>query len=105
MSRRVKRLSGREAGHNIGDPGTWRPKEEVEAWKARDPIARHRKRILDEEVANSEQLDTIDAEEQARMDAAIAAAEAAPKPDVSEALNGLYVDEQLGRMALQGVRS
>lgn len=92
-------------GHNIGDPGTWRPKEEIEAWKARDPIAMHRRRIIDEEVASAEQLDAIDTEEQMRMDAAIVAAEAAPKPDVSEALNGLYVDEQLGRMAIQGVRS
>jgi pyruvate dehydrogenase E1 component alpha subunit len=91
-------------GHNIGDPGTWRPKEEVEAWKARDPIARHRARILQAQIATDVELDAIEREEQARIDAAIVAAEAAPKPDVQEALRGLYVNEELGRMALQGVR-
>lgn len=91
-------------GHNIGDPGTWRPKEEVEEWKSRDPIARHRQYLLTENVATEAALDAIEREEQARMDAAIVAAEAAPKPDISEALEGLYVDEQLGKMALQGVR-
>lgn len=94
----------RHYGHNIGDPGTWRPKEEVEEWKARDPLARHRARILEHGAATEAALDAIEAEEQARMDAAVAAAEAAPKPEQREALEGLYVDETLGRMALQGVR-
>ncbi len=94
----------RHYGHNIGDPGTARPKDEVEAWKARDPLERHRARILESGAATEAELDTIDAEEQARMDAAVAAAEAAPKPELHEALEGLYVDEQLGKQALQGVR-
>jgi TPP-dependent pyruvate/acetoin dehydrogenase alpha subunit len=94
----------RHYGHNIGDPGTWRPKDEVEAWKSKDPLARHRERILDEGVTTEAALNAIEAEEQARIDEAIAAAEAAPKPEQHEALEGLYVDEQLGKMALQGVR-
>ena len=28
----------RHHGHNGSDPGTYRPPEEVEAWKARDPL-------------------------------------------------------------------
>jgi pyruvate dehydrogenase E1 component alpha subunit len=92
-------------GHNIGDPGTWRPKEEVERWKARDPIARHRVRIVEHEVATNAELDTIEAEEQARMEAAIAAAEAAPTPDPADALNDLYSETELGRLAIQGVRA
>lgn len=91
-------------GHNIGDPGTWRPKDEVEAWKARDPIAYHRSRILEEGVATDADLDGIEAEEQARMDQAVVDAEAAPTPPPQEALEHLYVDETLGKMALVGVR-
>ena len=92
-------------GHNIGDPGTWRPKEEIDAWRAKDPIARLKIKILEDGIAGEADLDAIEAEEQARMDAAVIAAEAAPKPELHEALEGLYVDEQLGQMAIRGVRS
>lgn len=92
-------------GHNIGDPGTWRPKEEVEAWRARDPIARHRQRILDAGVATVDELDAIEGEEQARMDAAITAAEAAPTPSPQQALEDLYVEPTLGAQALKSIRS
>jgi len=92
-------------GHNIGDPGTWRPKEEIDAWRAKDPIARLKIKILEDGIAGEADLDEIEAEEQARMDAAVIAAEAAPKPELHEALEGLYVDEQLGQMAIRGVRS
>lgn len=91
-------------GHNIGDPGTWRPKDEVEGWKARDPIARHQQRILEAQIASQADLDAIEAEEQAHMDAAVVAAEAAPKPHPHQALEDLYVDKALGAQALQGVR-
>ena len=50
-------------GHNIGDPGTWRPKEEVEAWKAKDPIPRHKKLNLERGVASEADLDAIEAED------------------------------------------
>jgi len=40
-------------GHNIGDPGLGRPKEEVEQWKKRDPIPKFRKYILDNAIAGS----------------------------------------------------
>jgi len=95
----------RHYGHNIGDPGTARPKDEVDDWKARDPLQSHRTRILESGLATETELSAIEAEERAKLDAAIAAAEAAPKPDLHEALEGLYVDEALGRMAIQGVRS
>lgn len=94
----------RHYGHNIGDPGTWRPTDEVEAWKAKDPLERHRQRLLETGVVTDAELDAIEAEEEAAVDRAIAEAEAAPTPGIHEALEGLYVDEVLGKMALQGVR-
>jgi acetoin:2,6-dichlorophenolindophenol oxidoreductase subunit alpha len=91
-------------GHNIGDPGTWRPKEEIEGWKAKDPIARFRQHILANGV-NEAELNVIDDEEDARLKAAIVAAEAAPKPELHEALEDLYSDPVLGRRAIQGMRA
>ncbi len=91
-------------GHNIGDPGTARPPEEVEAWKAKDPVARFRRVILTAEVAGEVELDAIDGEETARVQAAAVAAEAAPKPELSAALEDVYVDPVLGQRAIEGVR-
>ncbi len=92
-------------GHNIGDPGTWRPEEEVEAWKAKDPIPRFRKVILEHEAATEADLEAIEAEEGERLEAAIQAAEKAPPPELATALEDVYVDPELGAQAIQGVRS
>jgi pyruvate dehydrogenase E1 component alpha subunit len=92
-------------GHNIGDPGLGRPKEEVEAWKARDPIVLFKQKIAEHQVVSGEELEAIDNSERDRLQAAIAAAEAAPKPELSYALEDVYVDEKLGKIAIQGVRS
>lgn len=91
-------------GHNIGDPGTARPPEEVETWRAKDPVARFRRHILDEEAAGEEEVSRIEAEEAQRLAAAVTAAEAAPKPPLHAALEDLYVDPVLGQRAIQGVR-
>ena len=91
-------------GHNIGDPGTWRPQEEVDAWKARDPIAQFTQRILDENVATQPELDAIEYEEDAALQAAIEKAEAEPTPDPKMALEDLYTDTELGAKAIRGVR-
>jgi pyruvate dehydrogenase E1 component alpha subunit len=37
----------RYRGHYEGDPQVYRPQEEIEAWKARDPISVFRRRLLD----------------------------------------------------------
>jgi pyruvate dehydrogenase E1 component alpha subunit len=92
-------------GHNIGDPGTARPSKEVEAWRAKDPVARFRRHILEEEAAGEEELSRIEVDEAQRMRAAVAAAEAAPKPPLQAALEDLYVDPVLGPRAIQGVRA
>jgi pyruvate dehydrogenase E1 component alpha subunit len=91
-------------GHNIGDPGTARPADEVEAWRAKDPVTRFRRHILDEEIAGEAEVSQIEGEELQRMHAAVAAAEAAPKPELAAALEDLYVDPVLGPRAIRGVR-
>lgn len=91
-------------GHNIGDPGTARPKEEVEMWKARDPIARFRRVIIEHQAATGAELDALDAEELARVKQAAEVAEKEPKPRPEAALEDLYSDPVLGAQAIQGVR-
>jgi pyruvate dehydrogenase E1 component alpha subunit len=75
----VEALTYRHGGHSRADPGTYRPDDEVAAWKARDPIPSYRTRL---EAAGVERdvLDAIDEEIRAQVAAAEAEARAAPEP-------------------------
>jgi TPP-dependent pyruvate/acetoin dehydrogenase alpha subunit len=70
----------RHYGHSKGDPATYRPRDEVERWMARDPLTIARERLLAEGVA-ADRLDALDAATQARIDTATQRALAASYPD------------------------
>jgi TPP-dependent pyruvate/acetoin dehydrogenase alpha subunit len=70
----------RHYGHSKSDPAKYRPPDEVERWKARDPLTIARERLLVAGVAE----DAIAAVEEAtrrELDVAVEAALAAPYPD------------------------
>jgi acetoin:2,6-dichlorophenolindophenol oxidoreductase subunit alpha len=46
----LEAMTYRHKGHSRTDPGTYRPKEEVEAWLARDPIPALEKRLVERGV-------------------------------------------------------
>jgi pyruvate dehydrogenase E1 component alpha subunit len=76
----VEAITYRHGGHSRADPGKYRPDDEVEAWKARDPVTTYRARL---EAAGVPAVD-LDAVEKA-VDATVAAAEQeardGPEPD------------------------
>lgn len=76
----VECLTYRRGGHKRDDPATYRPIEEVDAWLADDPIERFRTTLLNGIMTHT-QLKTIEEDVDAELDAAVAAAEAAPVPD------------------------
>ncbi|NOX29994.1 MAG: thiamine pyrophosphate-dependent dehydrogenase E1 component subunit alpha [Actinobacteria bacterium] len=76
----VECLTYRRGGHKRDDPATYRPTEEVDAWLADDPIERFRTTLLNGIMTHA-QLKTIEEDVDAELDAAVAAAEAAPVPD------------------------
>ena len=70
----------RHYGHSKSDPATYRPKEEVDNWLARDPVALARNRLLESEL-DEPQLVAVEDETHERIERAIEAALAAPFPD------------------------
>lgn len=76
----INALTYRIAGHFISDQIETRPADEVAAWRARDPIALIRRRLLSEGVAEVAELDRIAAAARAEAEAAMAAAKADPDP-------------------------
>src|SRR5438874_4323573 len=78
-------------GHFEGDTILYRTKEELDAYRQRDPIGALRHYILDHAIAGEQELDAINQRVQARLEQAWDRAEAAPWPAPEEALDDVYV--------------
>ncbi len=87
----IEALTYRHGGHSRADPGDYRPKEEVEAWLARDPVPMYRQRLLDQGVAAAD-LDAIETQAQEAVDAATQAARNGPVPDIDSAFTDVWAD-------------
>ncbi len=74
----------RIVGHHEGDPGTgYRTKEDVEAWKQRDPITTLRERAVSKKVADKAAFDRIDSEVEAWLSDAVEFARNSPEPEAA----------------------
>jgi len=76
--------------HSMADPELYRPKEEVDEWKARDPIAAFQARLLEWGLASAADPGAIETTVAAEIDAAVAFAEAAPWEPVEDLLKDVY---------------
>ena len=83
----------RYRGHSMSDPQKYRTKEEVEAYKMRDPIEQVKKTILDNGIATQEDLDAIDAKIKERVQESVDFAENSPFPTAEEAYKDVYVED------------
>jgi pyruvate dehydrogenase E1 component alpha subunit len=73
-------------GHYIGDPANYRPKDEVAGWKARDPIPRFERRMLNSGIMTQEEIDAAHAAVRAEVEAAVEFARQSPLPRPEAAL-------------------
>ena len=74
----------RFAGHSRFEPAGYRPKEEVEAWKQRDPIPMFRHWLLQSLQVSEAELQEIDSVVAKEIEAAVAFAEQSPDPEPSD---------------------
>ncbi len=87
----VECLTYRHSGHSRADPAKYRPKEEVEEWMKRDPLALYRNRLLGMGIAEGA-LAKIEADAMAKLDQATEAAKASPTPAVESAMTDVWAD-------------
>jgi pyruvate dehydrogenase E1 component alpha subunit len=85
-------------GHYEGDPMVYRSKEEVEAWRQRDPIPNFRQRLVAGRIATEGELQAVDAHVRAQIDEAVQFAARSPKPEPASALEGVYGDTHGGKV-------
>ncbi|HEY2259064.1 MAG TPA: thiamine pyrophosphate-dependent dehydrogenase E1 component subunit alpha [Solirubrobacteraceae bacterium] len=82
----IEALTMRMHGHAAHDDMKYVPKEQVEEWRARDPIERQEKRLRSLGV----DVDALRAEVGADIDAAATEALAGPMPAADEVLEGVF---------------
>jgi pyruvate dehydrogenase E1 component subunit alpha len=87
----VEAVTYRFRGHSMADPEQYRSREEVQAWRERDPIPAFAARMAAEGILDEQQREQIDAEAIARVDAAVEFAEASPFPDPQALYEDIYV--------------
>lgn len=83
----------RYRGHSMSDPAKYRTKEELEDYKAKDPIERVREVILEEKYADQSWIEEIEAKVKALVDEAVKFAEESPWPDPAELYRDVYVQQ------------
>ena len=77
--------------HFEGEPDTYRPPEEVAAWRAREPIAPYRKMLIDQKIFKRQDMDLIDQAVIDELDQAVEFARNSPLPQPEDALQDLWV--------------
>lgn len=71
-------------GHWEGDPEYYRPKEEIEEWKKKEPLKRYTEELLELDIITAEDVERYDAEITAEIEEAVKYAESLPYPSLEE---------------------
>ncbi len=79
-------------GHFEGDPTVYRPVEELEQWKKKDPIPRVEKYILENNVMTQAELDQLNTDIDVLVEEAVDFALDSKMPDVASAVEDVYTD-------------
>lgn len=77
-------------GHFAGDPAAYRPQEEMDYWKKRDPIVLCANVLKDREGVSEEELKAIDADVDAQIAEMLKFSIESPVPDVASATTHVY---------------
>ncbi len=81
----------RYKGHSMSDPAKYRTKEEVEGYKAKDPVEMVLKTIMDNNLVTQADIDAIIKRVTEVVDDSVKFAEESPYPDPSELYKDVYV--------------
>src|SRR5690242_3056434 len=85
----IEAVTMRMHGHAAHDDMKYVPKEQVEEWRAKDPIDRQSKRVEALGISTQQLRDEVRAE----IDAAVEKAMQSPMPDPETVTSGLFADE------------
>ncbi|NDJ25393.1 pyruvate dehydrogenase (acetyl-transferring) E1 component subunit alpha [Nostoc sp. B(2019)] len=90
----IEALTYRFRGHSLADPDEMRSKAEKEFWFARDPIKKLAAYLVEQNLADQQELKAIDRKIQDVIDEAVKFAESSPEPDPSELYRFVFAEDE-----------
>lgn len=90
----IEALTYRFRGHSLADPDELRSKAEKEAWLARDPIKKFAAYMVEQNLANQDELKEIERKIQATVDEGVEFALQSPEPDASELYRFVFAEDE-----------
>ena len=90
----IETLTYRFRGHSLADPDEMRSQEEKQFWGARDPIKKFSAYLLEQNLADHEELKEIERQVQEKIEDAVKFAEESPEPDPSELYRFVFAEDE-----------
>ena len=90
----IETLTYRFRGHSLADPDEMRSQEEKQFWGARDPINKFSAYLLEQNLADHEELKEIEGQVQEKIEDAVKFAEESPEPDPSELYRFVFAEDE-----------
>ena len=81
----------RTQGHHVGDPASYRQREEEKHWKSLDPIILFKNQLTENHIFSEQEIDEIEKQIDDEIMEAVKFAKDSPYPDPIEAYDDLYV--------------
>jgi len=86
-------ITYRFRGHSMGDPERYRKADEIKRWQENDPIGIYRQTLIEQNIATDEELDVLDAQVEAIIQAATQFAVSSPEPAPEALYQHIYVED------------
>jgi pyruvate dehydrogenase E1 component alpha subunit len=80
-------------GHSMGDPERYRSKDEIEQFKEKGPIENFRKYLLEEKIANMDELKAKEEKAEQEIAEAVEFARQSPEPPDEALFENIYVED------------
>jgi acetoin:2,6-dichlorophenolindophenol oxidoreductase subunit alpha len=90
----IEAVTYRHKGHSKSDQNLYRSREEIDAWRAKDPIGRFETALLESKTLAQEDIDAVRTEVRDAMRAAIKAGNEAAPSRADELMSGVYAPVQ-----------
>jgi pyruvate dehydrogenase E1 component alpha subunit len=87
----VEAVTYRFRGHSMADPEEYRTKEQVDEWRKRDPLLVFGDQLVAAGVLGEDEREQMDVETIARVDEAVAFADASAHPSPNDLYDDIYV--------------
>ena len=86
----------RYRGHSMSDPDTYRGKDEIKQWQARDSILTLGEHMKKQKMLTADEMEKIDQEITAQVEEAVKFAEESPEPDPKDLYRDVYAESEAG---------